>query len=111
MLLPASRGFFLQTSQPTLDTFQDLLHKHPEVFYPSRTAKVLQTHWQLMKQYYLLDDQTGGAKIYVLPPPLVSEAQVSSRGGNDDVPSLFTFSAATAQRRSGAQLLRCGRHD
>ncbi|KAH0629252.1 hypothetical protein JD844_011189 [Phrynosoma platyrhinos] len=46
------------TSQPTLDTFQDLLHKHPEVFYPSRTAKVLQTHWQLMKQYYLLDDQT-----------------------------------------------------
>uniref|UniRef100_A0ACB8ENK3 Microspherule protein 1 n=1 Tax=Sphaerodactylus townsendi TaxID=933632 RepID=A0ACB8ENK3_9SAUR len=46
------------TSQPTLDTFQDLLHKHPEVFYPSRTAKALQTHWQLMKQYYLLDDQT-----------------------------------------------------
>uniref|UniRef100_A0A8C5ST22 Microspherule protein 1 n=1 Tax=Laticauda laticaudata TaxID=8630 RepID=A0A8C5ST22_LATLA len=46
------------TSQPSLDTFQDLLHKHPEIFYPSRTAKVLQTHWQLMKQYYLLDDQT-----------------------------------------------------
>ncbi|XP_070596527.1 microspherule protein 1 isoform X1 [Erythrolamprus reginae] len=46
------------TSQPNLDTFQDLLHKHPEIFYPSRTAKVLQTHWQLMKQYYLLDDQT-----------------------------------------------------
>nr|XP_025976418.1 LOW QUALITY PROTEIN: microspherule protein 1 [Dromaius novaehollandiae] len=46
------------TSQPTLDTFQDLLHKHPDVFYPSRTAKALQLHWQLMKQYYLLDDQT-----------------------------------------------------
>ncbi|KFQ71456.1 Microspherule protein 1, partial [Phaethon lepturus] len=39
-----------QTSQPTLDTFQELLHKHPDVFYPSRTAKALQLHWQLMKQ-------------------------------------------------------------
>ncbi|XP_061217733.1 microspherule protein 1 isoform X3 [Neopsephotus bourkii] len=36
----------------------DLLHKHPDVFYPSRTAKALQLHWQLMKQYYLLEDQT-----------------------------------------------------
>ncbi|NXW88494.1 MCRS1 protein, partial [Alopecoenas beccarii] len=46
------------SSQPTLDTFQDLLHKHPDVFYPARTAKALQLHWQLLKQYYLLDDQT-----------------------------------------------------
>lgn len=46
------------TSQPTLETFQELLHKHPDVFYPSRTAKSLQVHWQLMKQYYLLEDQT-----------------------------------------------------
>ncbi|XP_009464573.1 PREDICTED: microspherule protein 1, partial [Nipponia nippon] len=53
------------TSQPTLDTFQELLHKHPDVFYPSRTAKALQLHWQLMKQYYLLDDQTdiGGRPV------------------------------------------------
>ncbi|NWH75534.1 MCRS1 protein, partial [Piaya cayana] len=46
------------SSQPSLDTFQELLHKHPDVFYPSRTAKGLQLHWQLMKQYYLLADQT-----------------------------------------------------
>lgn len=46
------------TSQPTLDTFQELLNKHPDVFYPSRTAKSLQVHWQLLKQYYLLEDQT-----------------------------------------------------
>lgn len=46
------------SSQPTLETFQDLLNKHPEVFYLSRTAKSLQVHWQLMKQYYLLEDQT-----------------------------------------------------
>nr|DBA32939.1 TPA: hypothetical protein GDO54_000683 [Pyxicephalus adspersus] len=46
------------SSQPTLETFQDLLTKHPDVFYMSRTAKSLQVHWQLMKQYYLLEDQT-----------------------------------------------------
>lgn len=57
-----------QTSQPTLDTFQELLHKHPDVFYPSRTAKALQLHWQLMKQYYLLDDQTGEARRVPLRP-------------------------------------------
>lgn len=49
----------LQTSQPTLETFQDLLHRHPDAFYLARTAKSLQAHWQLMKQYYLLEDQTG----------------------------------------------------
>lgn len=49
----------LQTSQPTLETFQDLLHRHPDAFYLARTAKALQVHWQLMKQYYLLEDQTG----------------------------------------------------
>ncbi|NWY07866.1 MCRS1 protein, partial [Nothoprocta ornata] len=46
------------SSQPALDTFQELLHKHPDVFYPARTARALQLHWQLMKQYYLLHDQT-----------------------------------------------------
>ncbi|KAF6120269.1 microspherule protein 1 [Phyllostomus discolor] len=46
------------TSQPTLETFQDLLHRHPDAFYLARTAKALQAHWQLMKQYYLLEDQT-----------------------------------------------------
>lgn len=45
-------------SQPKLDVFQDLLNKHPNVFYPSRTAKNLLVHWQLLKQYYLLEDQS-----------------------------------------------------
>lgn len=53
----------LQTSQPTLETFQDLLHRHPAAFYLARTAKALQAHWQLMKQYYLLEDQTGNAQL------------------------------------------------
>lgn len=48
-----------QNSQPKLEVFQDLLNKHPNVFYPSRTAKSLLVHWQLLKQYYLLDDQSG----------------------------------------------------
>lgn len=46
------------TSQPKLDTFQDLLNKHPGVFHSSRTPKSLLVHWQLLKQYYLLDDQS-----------------------------------------------------
>lgn len=50
------------TSQPTLETFQDLLHRHPDAFYLARTAKALQAHWQLMKQYYLLEDQTAAAQ-------------------------------------------------
>ncbi|KAK3512616.1 hypothetical protein QTP70_018629 [Hemibagrus guttatus] len=45
-------------SQPKLEVFQDLLNKHPDVFYPSRTAKSLLVHWQLLKQYCLLDDQS-----------------------------------------------------
>lgn len=48
-----------QSTQPKLEVFQDLLNKHPGVFYPSRTPKSLLVHWQLLKQYYLLDDQSG----------------------------------------------------
>ncbi|XP_064899464.1 microspherule protein 1 isoform X4 [Columba livia] len=69
------------SSQPTLDTFQELLHKHPDVFYPSRTAKALQLHWQLMKQYYLLDDQTGtcGTRCWSTPPLSPPELTVADR--------------------------------
>uniref|UniRef100_A0A2K6V3V9 Microspherule protein N-terminal domain-containing protein n=1 Tax=Saimiri boliviensis boliviensis TaxID=39432 RepID=A0A2K6V3V9_SAIBB len=51
------------TSQPILETFQDLLHRHPDGFYLARTAKALQAHWQLMKHYYLLE----GQKVQSLP--------------------------------------------
>lgn len=46
------------TSQPTVETFQELLDQHPDVFLVSRTAKALFTHWSYMKQYHLLPDQT-----------------------------------------------------
>ncbi|NIG57933.1 microspherule protein 1 isoform X1 [Pontoporia blainvillei] len=40
----------------------DLLHRHPNAFYLARTAKALQAQWQLMKPYYLLEDQTAAAQ-------------------------------------------------
>jgi microspherule protein 1 len=46
------------TSQPTIDTFADMLGKSITEFHPSRTARVLHTHWSLMKQYHLLPDQS-----------------------------------------------------
>ncbi|XP_015597478.1 microspherule protein 1 [Cephus cinctus] len=51
-------GIIKSTSQPTLETFQELLETNAQTFYPARTAKSLLAHWQLMKQYHLLPDQT-----------------------------------------------------
>lgn len=63
-----------QTSQPKLDVFQELLGKYPGVFHQARTAKSLLVHWQLLKQYYLLDDQTGGfSQRFMLQLLLLSE--------------------------------------
>jgi len=45
-------------SQPTLDTFTDLLLANRLEFNPCRTAKALNAHWLLLKQYHLLPDQT-----------------------------------------------------
>jgi len=45
------------TSQPSSETFQNLMQKHPEEFHPARTPKSLYSHWLLMKQYHLLADQ------------------------------------------------------
>lgn len=48
----------LQTENPTIETFQELLDKNALIFYPTRTAKALFNYWQLMKQYTLLPDQS-----------------------------------------------------
>jgi len=48
----------VSTSQPSSDTFDQLLLKHSDVFLPQRTAKSLSTHWTLLKHYHLLPDQT-----------------------------------------------------
>ena len=41
-----------------METFQELLEANAQSFYPARTAKTLLAHWQLMKQYHLLPDQS-----------------------------------------------------
>lgn len=46
------------TPTPPLSVFEDLLNKNSLVFHRARTPKSLMSHWLLMKQYYLLDDQT-----------------------------------------------------
>ncbi|XP_064823922.1 microspherule protein 1-like [Oncorhynchus masou masou] len=51
-------GLISLSSQPKLEVFQEMLRQHPSVFYPSRTPKSLLMHWQLLKQYYLLEDQS-----------------------------------------------------
>ncbi|XP_015176506.1 PREDICTED: microspherule protein 1 [Polistes dominula] len=51
-------GTVKSTSQPTLEVFQELLEANAHTFFPHRTAKALLAHWQLMKQYHLLPDQT-----------------------------------------------------
>ncbi|KAJ8687172.1 hypothetical protein QAD02_022966 [Eretmocerus hayati] len=51
-------GTIKSTSLPTLEDFQKLLEANAQTFYPARTAKALMAHWQLMKQYHLLPDQT-----------------------------------------------------
>lgn len=49
----------IKTSQPTLEIFEKLLQENATVFHAARTAQALQAHWQLMKQYHLLPDQSG----------------------------------------------------
>ena len=46
------------TSQPSVETFDELLTQNPEVFLPYRTGRCLLTHWTLIKHYHLLSDQT-----------------------------------------------------
>ncbi|KAK1137265.1 hypothetical protein K0M31_001779 [Melipona bicolor] len=51
-------GTIKSTTQPTVEVFQELLEANAHTFYSARTAKALLVHWQLMKQYHLLPDQT-----------------------------------------------------
>lgn len=46
------------SENPVDSTFQSLLEKNAPIFYHARTPKSLMTHWELMRQYSLLSDQT-----------------------------------------------------
>lgn len=61
-------GTIKSNSNPTLQTFEQHLKENPHVFFPARSAKALMAHWQLLKQYHLLPDQTV--------PPLNKNGQV-----------------------------------
>lgn len=43
---------------PSEETFQELLKKNATIFYHARTPKCLLSHWDFMRQYMLLNDQT-----------------------------------------------------
>lgn len=46
------------TETPTEENFKDLLTKNATIFYHARTPKTLSIHWELMRQYMLLNDQS-----------------------------------------------------
>ena len=50
----------LKSTSANVDTihFERLLASQPTVFHPRRGARALLTHWQYMRQYSLLPDQT-----------------------------------------------------
>ncbi|ENN78343.1 hypothetical protein D910_05314, partial [Dendroctonus ponderosae] len=48
------------STNATIETFGDLLSKHADVFYNGRTANTLFRHWQSLRMYHLLPDQTVG---------------------------------------------------
>lgn len=64
------------TESPTEETIQELLTKNATVFFHARTPKSLLTHWELMRQYMLLNDQTI--------PPLASPDGMPSFSDYED---------------------------
>ena len=48
----------LQSPSPTLKDFENLLNDHPQVFHGARTPRCLAQHWQSLRQYTLLPDQS-----------------------------------------------------
>lgn len=51
--------YMIKSSEsPSEETFRDLLTKNSTVFYHARSPKSLANHWELMRQYSLLVDQT-----------------------------------------------------
>lgn len=60
-------GCSIKSTAATVDVgvFEQLLAAQAAVFHPARTARDLLTHWQYMKQYTLLPDQT----VQPLPRP------------------------------------------
>ncbi|GAB6029584.1 Microspherule protein 1 [Chamberlinius hualienensis] len=71
------------STQPTLEVFQNMLQKHPDIFHPARTPKSLYNHWLLMKQYHLLPDQP----VHPIPKvePVISFSDAEELVNDDDL--------------------------
>ena len=77
----ASSG--VKSTTPNVDTahFEKLLCAQPGTFHPSRSARALLSHWQYMKQYSLLPDQT----VQPLPRPDTAQHILNFHDGEDQV--------------------------
>ena len=73
----------LKSTSANVDTshFERLLASQPTVFHPSRGARALLTHWQYMRQYSLLPDQT----VQPLPRPETGQHILNFYDGEDQV--------------------------
>ena len=71
----------LKSTSANVDTshFERLLASQPTVFHPSRGARALLTHWQYMRQYSLLPDQT----VQPLPRPETGQHILNFYDGED----------------------------
>ena len=77
----ASCGLKSTSANVDMSHFERLLAAQPAVFHPSRGAKSLLTHWQYMRQYSLLPDQT----VQPLPRPETGQHILNFYDGEDQV--------------------------
>lgn len=69
---------FPQTSSPSTEELQALLDAHPHTFHASRSPKRLLEHWQKLRLYQLLNDQSG-----TVHRRLLQDAQLLCRDGSN----------------------------
>ena len=56
--MTSHHNFQFQNPPPAVKDFDELLKKNPTVFHSARTPRCLQHHWQSLKQFTLLPDQS-----------------------------------------------------
>ncbi|XP_017092390.2 microspherule protein 1 [Drosophila bipectinata] len=96
-------GTIKSTETPKLEQFQELLEKNASVFYCARTAKSLQNHWLLLKQYSLLPDQTPKPLYGTDQQPLSfsdAEDQIFEHDLNEPRDEALELERALADRRN-----------
>ena len=77
----ANCGVKSSTANVDVSHFEKILSSQPTIFHPSRSARSLLIHWQYMKQYSLLPDQT----VQPLPRPETAQHILNFHDGEDQV--------------------------